>query len=379
DLAIHPREHDLVIGTFGRAAYVLDDIRPFRAMAKEGKSILDKPLYLFTPPNAFITQNQEAAGTRFGANAIFNGENKPRGAMITYSINRPETKKSEETSDKKKKDAKNTSETNTVKDEKPAVKFDSIFFQAFNDKNELIRSISSEAPKENGVHRFFWNLDEKGENGPSRRKEKPNSAEPRGVTVLPGTYAIKIHFGNHTASENIKVAYDPRVDISFEVLKSKYDLLKQLEAKKGVAGEAAQRLLASKEIVEDYQKRIKALNKDAKEKQSRKDTVNIHSEISKKIEGLLDAMMGKEDKRQGITATEFPSTISYLYTATGYVNNLLQKPGQTELTLVKNADEKVSKVIAQINEFYKADWVNYKNAVEKLNLSPFKELGELKY
>ena len=37
DLAIQPREHDLVIGTFGRAAYVLDDIRPFRAMAKEGK------------------------------------------------------------------------------------------------------------------------------------------------------------------------------------------------------------------------------------------------------------------------------------------------------------------------------------------------------
>ena len=28
DLIIHPREHDLVIGTFGRAAWVLDDIRP---------------------------------------------------------------------------------------------------------------------------------------------------------------------------------------------------------------------------------------------------------------------------------------------------------------------------------------------------------------
>jgi len=46
---------------------------------------------------------------------------------------------------------------------------------------------------------------------------------------------------------------------------------------------------------------------------------------------------------------------------------------------VKNADEKVSKVIDEINEFYKTDWVNYRNAVEKLNLSPFKELDELKY
>ncbi len=379
DLAIHPREHDLIIGTFGRAAYVLDDIRPFRAMAKEGGAILDTPLYLFTPPNAYITQNQEPSGTRFGANAIFNGENRPRGAMITYSINRPETKKLEIILDKKKKDSKNTSEENAIKDEKPTVKFDSIFFQVYNDKKELVRSISIEAPKENGVHRLFWNLDEKGERGPSRKAGKLNAPEPSGVTVLPGSYGIKIHFGNQTASENIKVDYDPRVDMSFEVLKSKYDLLKQLEAKKGVAGEATQRLLTSKEIVEDYQKRIKAQNIGGIEKNSKKDTITIHTEISKKIDGLLDSMMSKEDKRQGITATEFPSTISYLYTAAYYVDDLLQKPGKTELTLVKNADEKVSKVIDEINVFYKTDWVNYRNAIEKLNLSPFKELDELKY
>ena len=35
DLGIHPREHDLVIGTFGRSFYVLDDIRPLRELAQE--------------------------------------------------------------------------------------------------------------------------------------------------------------------------------------------------------------------------------------------------------------------------------------------------------------------------------------------------------
>ena len=34
-LAVHPREHDLVIGTHGRAAYVLDDIRPLRSITRE--------------------------------------------------------------------------------------------------------------------------------------------------------------------------------------------------------------------------------------------------------------------------------------------------------------------------------------------------------
>jgi len=376
DLAIQPREHDLVIGTFGRAAYVLDDIRPLRAIAKEGKQLLDKPLHLFTPPNAFITENQEPAGTRFGANAIFNGENRARGAMITYSINTPETatKKEEPSTKKKSKKSKEISEQ-VEKGEKPAVKFDSLFFEVYNEKNELIRSIKQKAPKDNGVHRMYWYLGEKGKMGPSRRKARETSSEPRGVTVLPGTYTIKLHFGNVTATEKITVAYDPRVDMPFEVLKSKYDLLKELETKMGIAGEATQQLIEAKEIVEDFQKRIKSQDN----KKKHEDLLKSHTDILNKINGLLDDMLGKEDKRQGITDSEYPSNISYLYTARSYVNNLLQKPGKTETTLVKNANEKVGAVILKINEFFKTDWVDYKKSVENLNLSPFKEIEELKF
>ena len=361
DLAIQPREHDLVIGTFGRAAYVLDDIRPFRAMAREGAQLLNKTLHLFEPPAAFITENQQPTGTRFGANAIFNGENRQWGAMITYSINNPEPKKE--------------AKTTTSKEAKPAVKFDSIIFEVFNEKNELIRTIKQKAPKENGVHRMYWSMNEKGKQRPSRRKAGNNTSEPGGVTVLPGNYNIKLHYGNETASEKITVAYDPRIEMPFEVLKNKYDLLKQLEDKMAVAGKATQHLLESKEIVEDYQKRIKA----QKKKEKYKDLLKSHKEIITTIDGLLDEMFGKEDKRQGITATEFPSTISYLYTASSYVNSLMQNPGTTETILVKNADKKVSAVIAKINTFYKTDWVNYKNSVENLKLSTFEEVKELEY
>ena len=46
DLVIQTREHDLVIGTFGRAAYVLDDIQPLRAIAAH-REYLEEPLKLF--------------------------------------------------------------------------------------------------------------------------------------------------------------------------------------------------------------------------------------------------------------------------------------------------------------------------------------------
>ncbi|MDV7186768.1 hypothetical protein R3X25_05690 [Lutibacter sp. TH_r2] len=376
DLAIQPREHDLVIGTFGRAAYVLDDIRPFRALAKEGKQLLDKKLHLFTPPSAFITENQQPSGTRFGANAIFNGENRKQGAAITYVINKPiEAKSKEETSSKKKKSKKGkevSTPHNNLK-EKPAVKYDSITLQVLNSKNEVIRTLKQQTPEENGVHKMYWYLDEKGANRPSRRIRKSKS-EPGGVTVLPGTYTLKIHFGNETALETIKVDYDPRVKMPFEVLNAKYNLQKQLQEKMKVASDAMQHLITSKEIVKDYEKRIKAEKND-----KLKDVLASHKEILKKINDLMDDMLGKEDKRQGITATEFPSNISYLFLASRYIRGLQQKPGSTETTLVKNANKKVGDVISKINEFYKTEWVAYQNSVESLNLSPFKEVKELKY
>ena len=35
DLAIHPREHDLVIATHGRGVYILDDLTPLRHLGAE--------------------------------------------------------------------------------------------------------------------------------------------------------------------------------------------------------------------------------------------------------------------------------------------------------------------------------------------------------
>lgn len=62
DLVIHPREHDLVIGTFGRAIYVLDDIRPLRELAKQGTQLLSSTVHLFTPPDAYQVTFQDPAG-----------------------------------------------------------------------------------------------------------------------------------------------------------------------------------------------------------------------------------------------------------------------------------------------------------------------------
>ena len=118
DLVIHPREHDLVIGTFGRAAWILDDIRPLRALAKE-QNLLQKTVHLFEPPTAYQAAYQQPTGSRFGGDALFNGENRKSGARFSYYLNIKEI------------------DTTTVKDEDKLetlteIKWDSLQLQLFD-------------------------------------------------------------------------------------------------------------------------------------------------------------------------------------------------------------------------------------------------------
>lgn len=94
DLVIHPREHDLVIGTFGRAAWVLDDLRPLRAIAKN--EIANKKLELFTPPTAYQAAYQQASGSRFGGDAMYSGDNRGSGAQFKYYVKVEKLQKKEE-------------------------------------------------------------------------------------------------------------------------------------------------------------------------------------------------------------------------------------------------------------------------------------------
>jgi photosystem II stability/assembly factor-like uncharacterized protein len=357
DMVIHPVENDLDVATFGRSFYVFDDIRPLREIAQEGKETLDKTLKIFTPPTAYITRTQQPSGTRFGGNAMFNGENRSRGAMISYVLNKPKKKK--ETSGKEKK-------------EKNTAKKDSLILQVYNTRNELIRTIKRKAPKDDGFNRMYWYMSEKGVRRPSRKISKSKS-EPGGVTVLPGTYKLVLQYNGVKDSANITVKYDPRIPLSDEVLKSKYDLKKQIEKKLDLTYRAVKQLNESKKIAETYKKQAKEIDKERY-----KDLIKESDSIIKQINGLIDDMLGKEDKRQGITASKKPSNISYLYTASSYISSLQGKPGKTEMQLLNNAYAKIDPVIADINKFYKTDWITYRKKVESQKLSPFKDYKELK-
>ncbi len=85
DLQIHPREHELIAGTHGRAIYVVD-IAPLQQMTA---SVIAKKAHLFTPKIAMaLGQAPDAAGTAGGGNGHkrFAVNSAPSGAEIAYRI-----------------------------------------------------------------------------------------------------------------------------------------------------------------------------------------------------------------------------------------------------------------------------------------------------
>ena len=372
DLVIHPREHDLVIGTFGRAAWVLDDIRPLREMAKN-KQLINQKIELFEPPIAYQAAYQQPTGSRFGGDAMYNGENKGFGAIFSYYLKVDEKKEDAKgNKDKKKKDeASDNEKDDSAAEDKAVVKWDSLSLQIY-DGERLIRTLKQKAPEKSGIHKWTWYMDEAGVERPSKSTRKRNS-EPGGASVKPGKYKAVLTFGDLKSEEVITVKTDPRLDVSSANINEVYAASKELENMQQTAADAVKQLVESKKIAEAYQSDLKKLDKD-----TYKEQIKASKDIIKKIDDIIDIYLGKEDKRQGITRNPEITVMERLGNANGYVQSRQNGLTTTENTLIKHAKDELNSALDKTNTFFNNDWKTYQSTMESLKASPFKETKTFK-
>ncbi|WP_283635690.1 WD40/YVTN/BNR-like repeat-containing protein [Aquaticitalea lipolytica] len=372
DLVIHPREHDLVIGTFGRAAWVLDDIRPLREMAKN-KQLIYQKIELFEPPIAYQAAYQQPTGSRFGGDAMYNGENKGFGAIFSYYLKVDEKKEdAKDNKDKKKKDeASDNEKDDSAAEDKAVVKWDSLSLQIY-DGERLIRTLKQKAPEKSGIHKWTWYMDEAGVERPSKSTRKRNN-EPGGASVKPGKYKAVLTFGDLRSEEMITVKTDPRLDVSSANINEVYAASKELENMQQTAADAVKQLVESKKIAEAYQSDLKKLDKNAYKEQ-----IKASKDIMKKIDDIIDIYLGKEDKRQGITRNPEITVMERLGNANGYVQSRQNGLTTTENTLIKHAKDELNSALDKTNTFFNNDWKTYQSTMESLKASPFKETKTFK-
>ncbi|TNJ43514.1 hypothetical protein KFZ70_17095 [Tamlana fucoidanivorans] len=363
DLVIHPRESDLVIGTFGRAAYVLDNIRPLRAVA-ENKDILNSKLSVFKPSTAYLSAYQQPTGSRFGADAIFNGKNRNSGALIPYYVK----------IDKKNPDDENESnktDENQTKN-KTEIKWDSLTMTIYDD-NRLIRTLKQKTPKKTGFQRWHWDLKERGPDTPSRTLKTKDATAPSGILVKPGTYKINIQFGNQTSETTLTVKPDPRLHKTIAAINSSYETGKRIEKMIQISTNAVNQLVESKSIANQYVSKLKAFDKNKYEKH-----ITESETIIKEIDTLIDIYLGKEDKRQGLIRSPIPNVSTRLNLAKLYVSSRPNGITATENMLIEQAQEALEKALNQTNMFFNTKWKLYKNTMEQIKLTPFKTTKSFK-
>jgi photosystem II stability/assembly factor-like uncharacterized protein len=234
DLAIE--QNDLIVATYGRALWALDDISPLRDLARNAAQIASSNAYLFAPAAAVRMQWDTYTDTPLSPE-LPAAENPPDGATVDYYL------KSAQTGD--------------------------ILLEVYDSAGKLVRSYSSSGapslnykvnvpdywlapapilPKSAGLHRFVWDL----------RYPDPEQLlytyygihvdyfeftladhaiphntpwhEPQGPMVLPGQYEMRLTAGGVTYRQPITVKLDPRLNVSMDELRQQLNLAQRIAA-----------------------------------------------------------------------------------------------------------------------------------------------------
>jgi hypothetical protein len=176
----HPREHSLVLGTHGRAAWVVDDIRPVRALAAD-PSIARRPLHLFEIAPAVQALRNLRGPLYFPGSDRFHGANRPYGALIRYHVGEAA--------------ASDTARAHV---------------EILDDEGRVLRELTGS--RRRGVNQVAWNLRQRG----FRQlvpDDVPEEFRPQGPEVLPGRYTVRVRVGDEVQAQTVEVLPDPRREV----------------------------------------------------------------------------------------------------------------------------------------------------------------------
>jgi hypothetical protein len=243
DLAIHPRDHDLLIATHGRGIYVVDDVTPLRGLTRD---VAQKDVaFLGSRPAPLLLSASEFV---FADDSQFDGPNPPEAAMITYYLKK----------------------RHLVGDLKLAV---------YDEKGALVSTLPG--GKRRGVNRVAWPM-----RGPAPKM--PKAAEIVGGSLYgirppEGTYTVKMTKGKDTYESKVTLVPDPRSRATAEDRRLQHETVTKLH---GLLGE----MTFTVERIADLRDQARA----------RAEKVPKGDALRKRLEAFADAM---EARRGALVST----------------------------------------------------------------------------
>ena len=201
DINIQKRENDLVLGTFGRGFYIMDD---YSALREFSKGLLDKEAHIFPVSEAlqYRPYSPIAASKTitwlgpkgFQGETYYLGENPPFGAAFTYYLKEKystlkDTREKEE--GEKRKDGQTVyyptyEQLKAEKDEEKPF----LIFTIKDVNGAVVNELRKSASK--GINRVFWDLKYPAISRVETKLADPTKNLSSGLMVLPGTYTVEL-------------------------------------------------------------------------------------------------------------------------------------------------------------------------------------------
>jgi photosystem II stability/assembly factor-like uncharacterized protein len=346
DLAIQESEADLVIATFGRALWILDDIRPLRKLAAN-KGMLNKAFVAFDSRNVVQAQFKNAPGYEWSTWGIWDADNRPANAPISYFI-----KASSDTSAKAKKD--------------------SVVVKIYNDKNEVIRNLRWAA--DSGFNRSYWGMEEKGYRTPGAGGGRRmggggggrGGAEPGGQQALPGTYKVVLTYKGISDSTMITLLDDPRLGNRNNIKLAQAALRAELKKSGDQLIEAMDLLTEADEAskkVETYIKEMKGAMVDSLKKSTKK--------LQDEIKVLREFINGTTQTKQGYGQVPQITVMNQYQQASSAISSKAIEPGAQEKMLVERAAGLIGEAVKKVTAFKEGSWKKYMDQVSATKMDPF--------
>ncbi|MFY0674350.1 MAG: hypothetical protein JXQ87_13175 [Bacteroidia bacterium] len=338
DMKVHPVTNDLILGTFGRSIFIIDDISALRAYAKD-QDILNDELRVFAAPKAYMFSTKSVDGVRFVGDAHFRGENKRNGAHFDVFTKAP---------DKKKK----------------------AHFIILNELGDTVRDYKTVL--DTGINRMYWRYETNGVRYPSYQPKKKDDNKPGGMRVSPGKYTLTVVYEEFTSSTTIEVLQDPRLpDFNEDNYAACQSLLKEHYKTINTAKAGFNRLRDAQGVIN----LVNSMMINA-EDSAKADIAKEGKALNDSIKSLMALYMTPKDFVGYDHVTVRLN--DHLRNTTGYILNSEGAPSQMAKVAVEKSKSETEKLIKKINSFFENEWTAYQELVNKTDNEIFKSYQPLK-
>jgi hypothetical protein len=306
DIAIHPRENDLILGTHGRSVWVLDDITPLEQLTPQ---VMESTGQLFDIKPAKIFNYFSHKGNL--GHKVFVAPNPPFGAVINYYL----------------------------KDDEKDVK---IFVK--NNAGENVREIQGKNTA--GINRVTWDLRYRAPQMADMGRMSRYFSSQGGPFVLPGEYQLTLKVADREIVKSVEVTGDPRIAISFEDIKSQHDALYSIYKLMPLMSSASR-------VTDKIQKEIAALKSDLEKVP---DVPEAVTETIKKVEDKAGTIRNRlfGDPEAGFSGMResLRGRLLMLYRSIGAYTGA---PTTAQLDQIRDDTEALKALVRDVNTIIEAD------------------------